>query len=97
MRYTSDDNNKANREIDRWQMKKMGINPINEYISNVISEVLKKIPKSSGVDYYIIKDVITQNPDDFMNKNIYDFYKELIDETVAAEFFRKILKEYMLG
>jgi len=97
MRYTSAENNRANREIERWEMKGLGINPVNHYVSRVVFEILQKIPKKSDIDYYIIEDVITQNPDDFMYKNIYDFYEELIDETVAAEFFRNILVEYMLG
>jgi len=98
MKYTTtSDNYEANKEIERWQMKKFGVNPIKHYISNVIYEILKKLPKNSDVDYYIIEDVITQKPDDFMQKNVYDFYKELIDEKIAAEFFKKILKEYMLG
>jgi len=101
MKYTTSDNRWADKEIERWQLKTLGINPMRHYISNVISVILNKIPKEakkySGVDYYIIEDVITQNPDDFMDKNIYDFYKEHVDECVAAEYFSKVLEEYMLG
>ena len=102
MKYsTSEDNRLANIEIERWKMKNLGVNPISHYISNVVSEILNRIPREviidTGVDYYIIEDVITQNPDDFMNKNVYDFYEEHVDESIAAEFFGRVLEEYMLG
>ena len=102
MQYSTTKENKwADKEIDRWQMKTLGVNPISHYIAKVISEILNKIPPSviryTGVDYHIIEDVITHEPDEFMQKNIYDFYEEQAEESEAAEYFGRVLEEYMLG
>ena len=98
---TSADNHWADMEIDRWQLKTLGVNPIRHYISRVVSLMLNAIPEDvvnyTGVDYWIIEDVITQNPDDFMERNIYDFYEQHFSEEQAARYLGKILEEYMLG
>jgi hypothetical protein len=98
---TKADNLWADKEIERWQMKTLGVNPMKHYISIVVSNILNNIPdgviKYSGVDYHIVEDIITQEPDDFMKKNVYDLYNEHIDEDTAAEIFGKVLEEYMMG
>jgi hypothetical protein len=101
MKNTKANNDWANKEIERWKMKTLGVNPVRHYIAQVVSEVYNQIPsdivKYSGVDYHIIEDIITHEPDEFMKKNIYDFYEEQIGEIEAAEFFGRVLEEYMLG
>jgi len=98
---TTADNHVANCEIERWQLKTLGVNPVRHYISKVITIILNTIPsqviRDTGVDFYIIEDVITQKPDDFMEKNVYDFYEEYTHEKDAARYLYKILEEYMLG
>jgi hypothetical protein len=98
---TKKENLWANKEIERWEMKKLGVNPLNHYISTVASTILKNIPKDivrhSGVDYHIIQDIITQEPDGSLDKNIYDLYEEYVEIDRAAEILGKVLEEYMLG
>jgi len=102
MKYaTLSDDKWANLEIERWQMQTAGVNPLRQYVLNVVTGIINRIPKEtlkySGVDDYIVEDIITQEPDDFMDKNIYDFYEEHIDESIAIVFFNNVIEEYMLG
>jgi len=91
----------ANKEIERWQMNKLGVDPLRHYIAKVISTMLNSIPRDviryTGVDYHIIEDIITQEPDSSMDKNVYDLYEEYVEIERAAEILGKVLEEYMMG
>ena len=96
-----EDNIWANNEIERWEMKKLGVNPVKHYVAKVVSIILNNIPDDvaqyTGVDYHIVEDIITQEPEKSDDKNVYDLYKEYIEVNRAAEILGKVLEEYMLG
>ena len=98
---TKQENHQADKEIERWEMRKLGVDPQRHYISAVCYKILQSIPhevrRYSGIDYYIIEDIVTQEPDSSMDKNVYDFYNEYVEIDIAAEILGKVLEEYMLG
>ena len=91
----------ANKEIERWQMNKLGVDPLRHYISEVITTMLDSIPRDiihyTGVDYNIIEDIITHEPETENEKNVYDLYNEYVEVDKAARILNKMLEEYMMG
>jgi hypothetical protein len=97
-RPTHDQNQYADAQIDRWQMEKKGINPLEKYVQDVakiiFAEIDEEIIKNSGITDYIIEDLITD--DNLMERNAYTFFDEGKPEKVAAWELGLAVENYMM-
>jgi hypothetical protein len=97
-RPTYDQNQYADTQIDRWEMEKKGVNPLEKYVQDVakiiFNNIDEEIIKHTGVTDYIIEDLITD--DNLMQRNAYTFYDEGQPTEAAAFALGLEVENYMM-
>jgi t-SNARE complex subunit (syntaxin) len=88
----------ADTQLDRWEMEKKGVNPLEQYVQEVAKLIFdgidEEIIKNSGITDYIIEDLITD--DNLMERNAYTFYDEGKPVKAAAFELGLSVENYMM-
>jgi hypothetical protein len=100
--YVSHDANRnADIEIDRWQSKKEGKNPLREYIHQVINFIWDMVPddiaRETGLSPEIIDDLITAEEDRIITSTVYDMYNDYVAPEAAAMELGTQISNYIMG
>jgi len=93
----------ADEEINRWEMKQKGIDPLKDYIKKVAKGIYDLFPdevlKYTGLTLDMIDDIITspieENP--ILTRDIYDYYNDQIPVDVAIMELGQQVENYMAG
>ena len=96
------ENRAADIEIDRWQAKQKGQNPLRLYINKVVKLIFNTIDertiRRSGVSELIIDDLITSPIEEGgFARDIYDYYDNYIPEETAALNLKLEIENYIAG
>jgi len=86
----------ADTQINRWEMKKKGIDPSKKYVEEVTELILKNLDKEL-IDYYNLeKNKIQKFIGDFdiLETNVFDFYKQSKPTEVAAYELKLSMENY---
>ena len=96
---SQDDNRWADSELDRWEMKQKGKDPLKTYIQNVVKGIYNQIEedviKYTGITDYIIEDIITADEDGVLSMNVYDYYDDHKSEEAAIMELGLQIENYM--
>jgi len=95
------ENRAADIEIDRWEAKQRGENPLRIYIKKVINLIMDDLPEGfarhTGLSPEIVDDLITAEEDQILTLNVYDFYNDYADHEVAAMELGEQIFKYVMG
>jgi len=95
------DNVQADIEIDRWEAKKKGQNPLRLYVKEVTNLIWDSVPddiaRQTGLSVEIIEDLITAEEDPIITSNVYDFYNDYVDPHAAAMELGTQISNYING
>jgi len=96
---SQNDDRWANSELDRWDMKQKGQDPLKTYIKNVVNGIYNQMEddviRYTGVTDYIIEDIITAGEDDILTMTVYDYYNEHKPEETAIMELGLQIENYM--
>jgi hypothetical protein len=86
----------ADTQIDRWEMKKKGIDPTKKYVEEVSKLILKNLDDDIIEYYKIEKGKIQKFIGDFdiLETNVFDYYNQNKPTEVAAYELKLSLENY---
>lgn len=100
---SKEENDWANEQIRRWEMKQKGIDPFRDYINKVTKGIYDMFPedvlKYTGLTRDMIDDIITspveENP--VLTMDVYDYYEDYKPVEVAIMELGQQVENYMAG
>lgn len=90
----------ADRQIKNWELEQDRVDPLSQYVTEVIDIILSRIPQEVieevGIDKILIDDIISSSEDiEDMDKNVFDYWGDGASPWTAADQLEKTILKFI--